>query len=342
MIPGNSLLNNNIRKRVKSFFSQRVRVDLDNYVGISLIILFIVQLLTGLGLSLYYQPSPTEAHESLKFIMNELPFGWLIRSIHYWAAHMFLFIVLAQLIAKMLRRKFSMTYSNPWIVGLILSIFAAAWFITGELLSWSNNIFWEVDLLTGELNGIPFIGKYIRLFIRGGEAVGYSTLTRFYVFHILFFLLICVPLGIYHVYSALKHRLVTFSETREGRVLSAYVLSIDTLIIMFLIFSVLMGVSVFLPREIPELADPAKVPDVISISWYIYPFYKFYTLIPAKILFLNRVTVFSICILVVAGLYFSLPYIYSSTRNAWKKVAYACVVGFTGLYVITVIWRLLR
>jgi cytochrome b6 len=147
--------------------------------------LFVIQGITGILLSLYYRPTPGEAYESILFIMNNVRFGWLIRSIHSWSAS----LMIAFCVAHMLRVFITGSYKNPrelnWVAGVVLLLLTLAFGFTGYLLPWDQKALWGSTVGSEILGIIPGIGSWLLGLLRGGMEITGLTLTRFYGIHML-------------------------------------------------------------------------------------------------------------------------------------------------------------
>jgi cytochrome b6 len=192
----------NWRTRVGDWFDERfdVRIPLEAFLkkpvpkhairwyfclgGITFA-LFLIQGVTGILLSLYYKPTPGEAYESILFIMNNVRFGWLIRSIHSWSAT----LMIAFCIAHMLRVFITGSYKNPrelnWVAGMVLLLLTLAFGFTGYLLPWDQKALWGSTVGSEILGIIPGIGGWLLGLLRGGMEITGLTLTRFYGIHML-------------------------------------------------------------------------------------------------------------------------------------------------------------
>jgi cytochrome b6 len=192
----------NWRTRVGDWFDERfdVRIPLEAFLkkpvpkhairwyfclgGITFA-LFLIQGVTGILLSLYYKPTPGEAYESILFIMNNVRFGWLIRSIHSWSAT----LMIAFCIAHMLRVFITGSYKNPrelnWVAGMVLLLLTLAFGFTGYLLPWDQKALWGSTVGSEIVGVIPGIGGWLLGLLRGGMEITGLTLTRFYGIHML-------------------------------------------------------------------------------------------------------------------------------------------------------------
>ena len=149
--------------------------------------LFIVQLLTGLLLSMYYTPSEAEAYLSIQRLHQTVLLGGLLRSIHHWAANLMVVMVLLH----MLRVFITGSYKNPrelnWVAGALLFMMTLAFGFTGYLLPWDQKAYWATVVGTNMLGSMPLFGPHLAALVRGGAEVTGQTLLRFYSMHILWF-----------------------------------------------------------------------------------------------------------------------------------------------------------
>lgn len=160
--------------------------------------LFLVQAVTGILLTMYYQASPESAYASIKFIMNDVRFGWMVRSIHRWGAE--LMVLMAML--HMCRVYFMGAYKTPrelnWMAGVLLLLVTMLFGFTGYLLPWDQKAFWATTVGTQMANNVPVIGDFIRRLLLGADEVSGITLTRFFSFHVILLpLSITVLLGLH-------------------------------------------------------------------------------------------------------------------------------------------------
>ena len=147
--------------------------------------LFVMQVLTGLLLSLYYTPSDAEAYRSIQRLQQEVPLGRLLRSVHYWSAT----LMVVTIVLHMLRVFVAGAYKNPrelnWVAGSLLLVLTLGFGFTGYLLPWDQKAYWATVVGTNMLGSVPFIGTSLATILRGGIDVTGQTLLRFYSMHIL-------------------------------------------------------------------------------------------------------------------------------------------------------------
>jgi len=147
--------------------------------------LFLLQVLTGLLLSIHYTPSETDAYQSIQRLHHTVPLGQMLRSLHHWAANLMVVMV----VLHMLRVFVTGSYKNPrelnWIAGAALLLITLAFGFTGYLLPWDQKAYWATVVGTNMLGSVPFAGPALSGIIRGGTDVSGQTLLRFYSIHVL-------------------------------------------------------------------------------------------------------------------------------------------------------------
>jgi cytochrome b6 len=150
--------------------------------GITLVA-FLVQFATGFAMTFYYKPTTAEAFKSVEYIMNEVSFGWLIRSIHRWSASMMVLAMILHVFRVYLTGGFKKPRELTWVTGVILSVLTVSFGVTGYTLPWDQVGFWAAKIVTQVPGAVPVIGDLVVLLLRGEPGVGQETLTRFYSSH---------------------------------------------------------------------------------------------------------------------------------------------------------------
>jgi quinol-cytochrome oxidoreductase complex cytochrome b subunit len=183
-------------------------------LGSATLFLFVLQVLTGIFLTVYYVPSPDHAYDSIQYIMNGVAYGWLIRGIHHWGAS----LMVVSVFIHMLRTFFMAAYKYPrevtWLTGVLLLLATIGMGFTGYLLPWNQRAYWATTVGTEIAGTAPFIGGFIERVLRGGAELSAVTLARFFAVHIWFLpALIALLVGI-HLYLVI--RLGISSMPKEG------------------------------------------------------------------------------------------------------------------------------
>jgi cytochrome b6 len=144
---------------------------------------FIVQVATGFAMTFYYRPTVTEAFASVEYLMTEVNFGWLIRSVHRWSASMMVLNMILHVCRVYLTGGFKKPRELTWVTGVALASVTVSFGVTGYSLPWDQVGYWACKIVTGVPDAIPIIGGLVVQVLRGGVSVGQSTLTRFYSAH---------------------------------------------------------------------------------------------------------------------------------------------------------------
>ena len=144
---------------------------------------FIVQVATGFAMTFYYRPTVTEAFASVQYIMTEVNFGWLIRSVHRWSASMMVLNMILHVCRVYLTGGFKKPRELTWVTGVALASVTVSFCVTGYSLPWDQVGYWACKIVTGVPDAIPVVGGLVVGLLRCGVSVGQGTLTRFYSAH---------------------------------------------------------------------------------------------------------------------------------------------------------------
>jgi cytochrome b6 len=154
------------------------------YFGGMTLFLFVIQVLTGILLLLYYRPTANDAFESVQYIVTQVRFGWLIRSIHSWSANLMVFTAFVHMFSVYFLKAYRKPRELTWITGMLLLFIVLAFGFSGYLLPWNTLAFFATKVGTDMAGFVPIFGKWILVFLRGGQEVTGATLTRFFGFHV--------------------------------------------------------------------------------------------------------------------------------------------------------------
>jgi cytochrome b6 len=159
---------------------------------------FIVQVATGFAMTFYYRPTVTEAFASVEYIMTQVNFGWLIRSVHRWSASMMVLNMILHVCRVYLTGGFKKPRELTWVTGVALASVTVSFGVTGYSLPWDQVGYWACKIVTGVPDAIPIVGGLLVEVLRGGVSVGQSTLTRFYSAHTFVLPVVAVVLMLTH------------------------------------------------------------------------------------------------------------------------------------------------
>ncbi|MFL5923949.1 MAG: cytochrome bc complex cytochrome b subunit [Gaiellaceae bacterium] len=172
---------------VRYFLFRKVPGDTSwwHTLGSATLTAFLVQLVTGVILAMYYKPSPAEAHASVDHITHDLWAGWLVRGMHKWGASVFIILMFMHMGRVFLFGAYKYPRELNWIVGVLLLATGLFEGLTGYLLPFDQTAYWA-SVVAININGTaPFLGPYLATLLRGGAEIGPDTLSRFYSLHML-------------------------------------------------------------------------------------------------------------------------------------------------------------
>ncbi|HEX8960565.1 MAG TPA: cytochrome bc complex cytochrome b subunit [Geobacteraceae bacterium] len=153
-------------------------------MGSILLFIFALQVATGILLLVYYVPEADKAFDSVKAIMNSVPFGWLIRMCHAVGSNMMVLVLFCHMLSVLFMGSYKSPRELNWLSGFILFTLVLGISLTGYLLPWSQLSFWATTVATNSVGAIPYIGSFLVEFLRGTKLVGPATLGRFFALHV--------------------------------------------------------------------------------------------------------------------------------------------------------------
>lgn len=258
------------------------------YCGNIILTGFLIQIVTGIVLLFHYQPTVATAHESIRSIVLEVHYGWLMRSIHKWSAHFMIAAVWVHLFSTFFLKAYRRPRELTWLSGVVLFILVMGLGFSGYLLPWSEQAFFATKVGTGIAGQVPVVGQGLKLFLRGGEEVGNATLTRFFALHVaLLPLAVAVVAGL-HLLLVQLHGLSVPLSLEKKRPSLEHMPFLPEFILRDLavscwIIAIVVTLAVFLPCEVEKKYDPLlSTPDAVLPEWYFLFMFKTLQLIPAK------------------------------------------------------------
>jgi len=260
------------------------------YLGGMTLFLFVVQVVTGILLLFYYRPSASEAYESIRFIMTDVKFGWLIRSIHHWAANLMIAALFLHLFSVLLLRAYRPPRELTWLTGAGLLLVSLGFGFTGYLLPWNQLAYFATRVGTQIVGVVPVIGDGMLRLLRGGDNVSGATLTRFYALHAAVLPTLIVGLLVLHVYLVQKHGMSTPPGVGKGggsRRSLPFVphFLLRDLVGWLIALAIVAALAAYFPAELGEKADPfAPAPAGIRPEWYFMFMFQTLKYLPAHIL----------------------------------------------------------
>jgi quinol-cytochrome oxidoreductase complex cytochrome b subunit len=259
------------------------------YLGGMTLFLFLVQIATGTLLLFYYRPSAQEAYESVQFLMAEVQFGWLIRSIHSWAANLMIFTLFIHFFSVLLLRAYRPPRELTWLSGFLLLALALGFGFTGYLLPWNELAYFATRVGTEIVGVVPLVGKFLLRVARGGEDVTGATLTRFYAIHVALLPASAIALVAIHVYLVQKHGMSVPPDIERRTDTPRKMPFVPNFLLRDLVgwltaLAVLAALAAYFPAELGSKADPfASAPVGIKPEWYFMFMFQTLKYLPAHI-----------------------------------------------------------
>jgi cytochrome b6 len=263
------------------------------YFGGMTLFLFFVQVITGILLLLYYRPTPNDAYESVEYIVTQVRFGWMIRSIHSWSANLMIFTAFVHMFSVFFMKAYRKPRELTWVTGVFLLFLAMGFGFSGYLLPWNEVSFFATQVGTEMAGSVPIVGKAILKLLRGGEEVTGATLTRFFGIHIA--VLPALTTGMLGAHLLLVQRLGMsvppsverkIAEGREKARAMPFVPNFLLRDIMgwYAALGVLGALAAIFPWGLGVKADPfAAAPAGIRPEWYFLFMFQSLKMLPAKI-----------------------------------------------------------
>jgi len=256
------------------------------YFGGMTLFFFLVQVVTGILLMLYYRPSAEEAFESVEFIMTTVPFGWLVRSLHSWSANLMVYFAVVHLASVFFMKAYRPPREITWITGCLLLFLLLGFGFSGYLLPWNQLAFFATKVGTDIAESVPLIGEWALRFLRGGDRVTGGTLSRFYGWHVAILpALTAVLLGVHLVLVQIQGMSVPPGRQAEAdrRRPMKFIphFALRDLFGWVLALGMLAALAALLPWELGEKADPfAPAYKDIRPEWYFVFLFETLKLVP--------------------------------------------------------------
>ena len=258
------------------------------------LLVLVMQIVTGIFLTMHYKPDAALAFASVEYIMRDVPWGWLVRYMHSTGASAFFIVVYLHMFRGLLYGSYRKPRELVWLFGcaIFLCLMAEAFF--GYLLPWGQMSYWGAQVIVNLFGAIPFIGPDLSLWIRGDYVVGDATLNRFFGFHVIAIPLVLLGLVAAHLIAL--HEVgsnnpdgIEIKDTKDARRQSARRHPVPSVLhgarhlcgvaVFLMIFSAVvffapeMG-GYFLEYNNFIPADSLKTPPHIAPVWYFTPFYS--------------------------------------------------------------------
>ena len=291
-----------MKEHVTEYYASK-NLNLWYVFGVLSMVVLVIQLLTGIFLTMNYKPSAAEAFASVEYIMRDVKYGYIIRYMHSTGASAFFIVVYLHMFRAMLYGSYRKPRELIWIIGMIIFIVLMAEAFMGYLLPWGQMSYWGAQVIVSLFGAIPGIGESLVDVIRGDYSISDITLNRFFALHVIALPLALVMLVVVHILALhevgsnnpdgieIKKKKDANGVPLDGIAFHPYHTSKDLVaIVVFMaaffavvFFAPEMG-GYFLEHANFEPANRLKTPEHIAPVWYFTPFYAILRAVPDKLL----------------------------------------------------------
>ena len=286
------------RKHMSEYYAPK-NFNFWYYFGAMSMLVLVIQVVSGIFLTMHYKPDAALAFGSVEYIMRDVPGGWLIRYIHSTGASMFFIVVYLHMFRALLYGSYKKPRELVWIFGVIiyLALMAEAFF--GYLLPGGQMSYWGAHVIVNLFSSVPFIGPDLSILIRGDYVVSDATLNRFFALHVIAVPLVLIGLVAAHILALhdvgsnnpdgveIKQNKDANGRPLDGIPFHPYYTVKDAAgaVIFLAVFSAILffipemgGYFLEYNNFIP--ADPLKTPQHIAPVWYFTPYYSILRAVP--------------------------------------------------------------
>jgi ubiquinol-cytochrome c reductase cytochrome b subunit len=269
------------------------------FFGSLALLVLVMQLVTGIFLTMFYKPGEATSFDSVEFIMREVNHGWLIRYLHSTGASAFFIVVYLHMFRALLYGSSRKPRELLWIFGCLIFLLLMAEAFMGYVLPWGNMSFWGAQVIVNLFGTIPAIGPPLVEWIRGDYGIADATLNRFFGLHVVAVPLALLGLVLFHLVSLrqsgsnnpdgieIKKNLGPDGHPVDGIPFHPYytVKDIFGVGVFFILFSIIVFFvptfgGLFLEGPNFDPANPMSTPEHIAPVWYFTPFYAILRAVP--------------------------------------------------------------
>ncbi|WP_051559813.1 cytochrome b [Marinobacterium jannaschii] len=269
------------------------------FFGSLALLVLVNQILTGIWLTMAYNPSAEGAFASIEYIMRDVEYGWLLRYMHTTGASAFFVVVYLHMFRGMMYGSYRKPRELVWIFGMTIYLALMAEAFMGYLLPWGQMSYWGAQVIVSLFSAVPFIGEDLAQWIRGDYLISGITLNRFFALHVIALPIVLLALVVLHIIALhevgsnnpdgieIKENKDENGVPLDGIPFHPYYTVKDIVGVVVFLF-VFCAVIFFFPEgggymiEAPnfEPANPLKTPEHIAPVWYFTPFYAMLRAIP--------------------------------------------------------------
>src|SRR6266581_260416 len=318
------------------------------YLGGITMFFFVVQVVTGVLLLMYYQPGEATAYESIRFLTTKVPFGWLIRSVHSWSAHLMIISLTLHMFSTMMLKAYRPPREVTWVSGYFLFLLTMGFGFSGYLLPWNKLAYFATTVGTNIVKSVPLLGNWLLQVLRGGQDVTINTLYRFFAAHVVILPLAFVGIIALHLVLIQRQGMAppvgAKTAPRGMKFFPSFALR-DALLWLACLMA-LAALAVFLPYgpgipgmdwELGEKADPlAPAYPGIKPEWYFLWEYQLLKEFPPHLLGLEGPQVCLLLVSLLLGIWAVIPWFdwrayHDKASPAFSDLGWAALLFLTYL-----------
>ncbi len=304
--------------------------------------LLLLQAATGAFLALSYSPSPDHAHNAVKYITQEVPFGSFVRGLHHWGASAMVIIVFLHLLRVVYYGSYKAPRELTWVFGVFLLLIVLGFGFTGYLLPWDEKAYWATVVGVKISGTAPVLGDLVAKVLRGGTEIGAVTLSRFYALHTIWlpwlaFGLVGVHLFLVRFYGSSGTPQNTPEDMKTGKPFFPDQVFEDV-VGMLILFVILACAALFAPVPLEDVADPTNANYDPRPEWYFLFLFQLLKYFQGPFEIIGTFVIPTVGILLLLFL----PFLDRSGREVlWRRpiamtVTSVCVVAIVGLTILGV------
>lgn len=256
--------------------------------------LVVLLFLSGAFMMFYYSPTPAAAYDSVDFAQFSLPFGDIVRGVHYWAWNLLLVVLGLHLAGTFLTAAYKPPRQMVWVSGVVILLVVPLCIITGDLLPWDQKGYWTTQVRNSIISSIPLAGDFLLRLLQGGPRTGTVALTRFYVLHCVFLPLLLAKLIAIHFHFLAQRGLS--EPLAAGKTPSSLIPLVPNLLnrwlLLFITCTLVLGVVAFYwPAPLESPADPTDSAYVPKPEWWVFALNQLVGIFRGPLMFIGTVAI---------------------------------------------------
>jgi quinol-cytochrome oxidoreductase complex cytochrome b subunit/cytochrome c2 len=276
-------------------------------LGSATLTVFVVQIVTGVALAMYYAPSPDHAYDSIRYLERSVVSGSLVRGIHHWGASAMIILVMAHMIRVFTMGAYKYPREINWLLGVLLLAVVFGFGFTGYLLPWDQKAYWATQVGTNIAGTTPMLGAIIVKVLRGGNQLGAATLARFFALHVLVLPLLLGGVVLLHLALVVRQGIAPrtdvlengapsrtddpgyaeyyrkrYSSSKHAGVRFWPDIVAKDLVVGAIVVTMLILLAKFAGSGLEAPADPTDTSYTPRPEWYFLPFFQLLKLVPGS------------------------------------------------------------